>query len=49
MALMMVLMVAFLMAVPGGHMGLLDSHHSPEHIPVALQTQECGGYCARPE
>jgi len=30
MALMMVLMVVFLMVVPGGHMGLLGSHHSTE-------------------
>ncbi len=27
---MMVLMVVFLVAVPGGHMGLLGSHHSTE-------------------
>jgi len=30
MALMMVLMVVFLVAVPGGHMGSLGSHHSTE-------------------
>ena len=30
MALMMVLMVVLLLAVPGGHMGLLGSHHSSE-------------------
>lgn len=30
MALMMVLMVVFLVAVPGGHMDLLGSHHSRE-------------------
>ena len=30
MAVMMVLMVVFLAAVPGGHMGLLGSHHSTE-------------------
>jgi len=30
MALMMVLMVVFLVAVPGSHMGLLGSHHLPE-------------------
>lgn len=30
MALMVVLMVVFLAAVPGGHMGLLGSHHSTE-------------------
>ena len=46
MALMMVLMVAFLVAVPGGHMGLLGSHHSPEQ---ASQSQGHDAAMSKPE
>ena len=40
MAVMIVLMVVFLAAVPGGHMGLLGSHHPPE------QTSQSRGHDA---
>lgn len=46
MALMMVLMVAFLAAVPGGHMGLLGSHHSTEQ---ASQSQGHDAAMSKPE
>ena len=45
MAVMMVLMVVFLAAVPGGHMGLLDSHHSTE----ASQSGQHDGAKPKPE
>ncbi len=46
MAVMMVLMVAFLVAVPGGHMGLLGSHHSPEQ---SSQSQGHDAAMSKPE
>lgn len=46
MALMMVLMVVFLVAVPGGHMGLLGSHHSTEQ---ASQSHQHDGAKPKPE
>lgn len=44
MALMLVLMVVLLVAVPGGHMGLLGSHHSPEQ-----SSQSQGHDAAKPD
>ena len=46
MALMMVLMVVFLIAVPGGHMGSLGSHHSTEQ---ASQSHQHDGAKPRPD
>ena len=46
MALMMVLMVVLLVAVPGGHMGLLGSHHSTEQ---ASQLHRHDGAKPKPE